>query len=183
MNKNVLIILAIVVVLGIGGATLFGSQNKTDDAMMKKDSSSNLENGAMMDKKDGVMMKADGYSGELLGGGSSPYLDFKKSDYDKALAEGKIVFLDFYANWCPICRAEAPELKAGFDSLTTDKVVGFRVNYNDSDTDADEKSLASQFGVTYQHTKVILKSGQQALKDGNQWTRDTVVSEINKVVQ
>src|SRR3989344_8295342 len=44
-----------------------------------------------------------GYQGELLAGSSSPYLAFTKGDYEKARGENKIIFLDFYADWCPIC--------------------------------------------------------------------------------
>ena len=74
-------------------------------------------------------------------GESSLYVEFTQAEYEKALTEDKVIFLDFYANWCPICRAEAPEIKAGFDSLTTDKVAGFRVNFNDDETDEDEKAF------------------------------------------
>ncbi len=123
-----------------------------------------------------------GYKGKVLTGKQTPYIDFNKADYDKALNEGKIVFLNFYANWCPICRAETPDINSGFDSLNTDQVVGFRVNYNDIETDDDEKALAKQFAITYQHTKVILKNGQEVLKKTEQWDEQTLVSEINKVL-
>lgn len=125
--------------------------------------------------------KKEGYTGTLLAGSKAPYLAFIKTDYEKAKREGKIIFLDFYANWCPICRAEAPEIQVGFDSLLTDNVVGFRVNYNDSETDDDEKALAKEFGVTYQHTKVILKDRQQVLKDGDQWDRQRFAKELAKI--
>jgi thiol-disulfide isomerase/thioredoxin len=113
-----------------------------------------------------------GFSGKVLAGSTSPYVSFTKADYQKAKAEGKIVFLDFFANWCPICRAEAPEIKAGFDSLTRTDVVGFRVNYNDPDTDNDEKALAKQFNVPYQHTKIILKNGKEVFRSGDAWTAE-----------
>ncbi len=121
----------------------------------------------------------DEYSGTLLAGASSPYYEFNQEDYDKALQSGKLIFLDFYANWCPICRAESPEIQAGFDSLATDKVIGFRVNYNDTETDEPEKQLAKKFGVTYQHTKVILKNGTEVLKKLEQWDRNELIKQIN----
>lgn len=126
--------------------------------------------------------KAEGYAGNVISGNISPYIEFNKADYDKALSEGKIIFLDFYATWCPICRAEAPNIEAGFNELENGSVIGFRVNYNDPETDDDEKALAKQFGVTYQHTKVIIRDGQQVLKDGESWTREMFTEEINKVI-
>ncbi|MBI3282792.1 thioredoxin family protein [Candidatus Curtissbacteria bacterium] len=123
-----------------------------------------------------------GYQGVVLAGSSSPYLEFNKTDYQKALFEKKIIILDFYANWCPICRAETPHLRAGFDSLTSEQVVGFRVNFNDSDTDNDEKELAKEFEIPYQHTKVILKNGQEVKRSGDQWDEETFEREIQPVL-
>jgi hypothetical protein len=38
-------------------------------------------------------------------------------------------------------------------------VTLFRVNYNDTDTDQEEKDLAKQYAVTYQHTFVQIDEG------------------------
>src|SRR5688572_2117809 len=84
---------------------------------------------------------APGYSGKLLSGQSSPYLEFNKPDYEKALKENKIILLNFYANWCPICRAEATEINEGFNLTNNQNLIGFRVNFNDTETDEDEKQL------------------------------------------
>ncbi|MBI2550400.1 TlpA family protein disulfide reductase [Candidatus Woesearchaeota archaeon] len=91
------------------------------------------------------------------------FYEFDKAAYDGALKEGKYVFLDFYANWCPICKAEAPAIKAAFDELDADNVVGFQVNYNDDQTDADEKALAKKFGITYQHTKIFITADEKVV--------------------
>lgn len=125
---------------------------------------------------------SNSYVGTKIAGTTSPYLAFTKSDYDKAVMQNKIIYLDFYANWCPICRAEAPEIEAGFNELTTDRVVGFRVNYNDPETDEDEKALAKEFEIPYQHHKVLINNGQVVLKDGDQWDTTRFLEEINKVI-
>ena len=142
------------------------------DSMMKKDETS------MMDKSD-TMMK---YSGAVLAGKSAPLLDFTKADYDAALNSDKLVVLYFYANWCPICKAEFPVMQKVFNELSTDNVIGFRVNYNDDQTDNDEKSLAKQFGVAYQHTKVFVKNGQRILKSPEGWDDKRYDMEINKAL-
>jgi len=71
-------------------------------------------------------------------------------------------------------------MQKAFDELDTDKVIGFRVNYNDNQTDNDEKNLAKQFGVAYQHTKVFVKNGQRILKSPEGWDRARYGIEINK---
>ncbi len=119
----------------------------------------------------------------ILAGTSAPLLDFNKEDYDAAIASDKLVVLYFYANWCPICKNEtANALYPAFDELTTDTVIGIRVNYKDGNTDTDEENLAREFGVPYQHTKVFLKNGKQILKAPDGWDKARYLAEINKAL-
>ena len=46
-------------------------------------------------------------------------------------------------------------------------------------TDADEKNLAREFGVAYQHTKVLLKNGKRILKSPETWDKARYLKEIN----
>lgn len=165
------VFVAIVVILGIG-LLIKGSNSKTG-VNQNPTSQTSSEEGKSV----------EGYSGRVLAGSSSPYIVFNKTDYDKAQSLGKVVLLDFYANWCPICRTEQPEIRSGFDSLTSDKVVGFRVNYNDSDTDNDEKALATQFKIPYQHTKVILKNGKEISRSFGVWDKEMFSKEISSAIR
>lgn len=126
------------------------------------------------------------YRGTVLAGanaiGRAALLNFVKSDYEKAKRSDKLIVLYFYANWCPICREEFPKMQAAFNELTLDTVIGFRVNYKDSDTDKDEEALAREFGVGYQHTKVFLKNGQRILKAPDSWDQNRYRSEISKIL-
>jgi thiol-disulfide isomerase/thioredoxin len=124
------------------------------------------------------------YTGALLAGSAAPLLDFTKADYEHAKASDKLVMLYFYATWCPICTKEtANALFPAFNELTDERVVGFRVNYNDSDTDADERALAREFGVGYQHTKVFLRNAERILKSPESWNKERYLSEIKKALQ
>ena len=120
------------------------------------------------------------YRGTVLAGTSSKLLDFTETDYQAAILSDTLVVLYFYANWCPICRAEFPKMQAAFDQLDTSGVVGFRVNFNDNETNATEESLARQFGVAYQHTKVFLRDGKQVLKAPDSWDTDRYLKEIRQ---
>ncbi len=181
MNKNILIILGIVGVIIIGwiGYGMISSSKTdvaTDDKMMKNESMMEEE------KMEEEAMMEEGDYGKVISGKSSPFVEFTKAGYDKAISDGKIVFLDFYANWCPICRAEAPIIDSGFNGLTSDQVIGFRVNFNDPETDADEKALASELKIPYQHTKVILVDGKEVFRSTDQWKKEDFDSAMQRVL-
>lgn len=168
---------------------------KDGEAMMEKD-----VDGAMMEKKDGEAMEEKvepapqgnntSFQGEVLAGSSSGpvLLDFNKEDYEKAIVEGKVVALFFYANWCPTCRIEFPKMQQAFDQMLTFShsawfdVVGFRVNYKDSQTDDFERQLARDFGVGYQHTKVLVQNGERVLKAPDSWDSQRYIDEISKLL-
>ena len=183
------IVVAIVaVVLVLGGVAYYANRSQTEEdkmaqekAMMEKKAMEQKEKDAMMEKEDGTMMAK--YTGTVLAGKSAPLLDYNKADYNAAIASDKLVVLYFYANWCPICKEEvANALYPAFNELTTDKVVGIRINYKDSDTDADEGNLARQYGIPYQHTKVFVKNGKQILKAPDNWNKARYLAEISKAL-
>jgi thiol-disulfide isomerase/thioredoxin len=168
MNKFIGIIIIISVLFG----ALFVYQNVKGKSLTNSPS-----------KEVNSKEKVNGYSGNVLAGTSSPYIEYNNLDYEKAINDGKVILLDFYASWCPICRAEEPEIFAGFNEINNENVVGFRVNFNDPDTDSDEKELAKKFGVPYQHTKIILKDGKEIARFSDQWTKQDLVNELNKVIK
>ena len=123
-------------------------------------------------------------AGTLLAGTATPLYDFTQAQYDEALKSGKTILLYFYAKWCPICREEtANALYPAFNQLNTDKLVGFRVNFKDDDTDENEVALARKFGVLYQHTKVILKPDSSSQKFPDSWNLARYLSEIANVLK
>jgi len=198
-------IIAIIAIVLIGGGVWYANTTSDKDMMEKKAEDMMKEGEAMMEEggammEDGDKMMKDGeammparadetggegeamedasFSGEVLAGSQSPLLDFNEPDYQKAIASDKLVVLYFYANWCPSCKIEFPKMQSAFDELSGDNVVGFRVNYNDNQTDKAEKALAKEFGVAYQHTKVFVKNGERVLKSPETWDKSRYTSEI-----
>lgn len=167
VHTGVIVLIVLVVAVGI---VVFKNNSAEDSA---KEGATPTESTATSS------VSVGGFTGAVLAGSSSPLFDFKKSDYNMALASGKPIVLYFYANWCPICKEEVRDaLYPAFNELTTANIIGFRVNYNDSDTDADEKVLAREFGVAYQHTKVFLKNGARTLKSPESWNKERYLKEI-----
>lgn len=100
----------------------------------------------------------------LAGSETTPYQEFNQEAYNQALADDKKIFLQWYATWCPSCRAEQKIAQPFFDSLDDEDVVGFRVNFKDKDTSDDEEDLAREFGVSTQSTKIFIVNGERVHK-------------------
>ena len=69
----------------------------------------------------------------------------KLSDY-----RGKIVFLNFWATWCPPCRAEMPSMQKMYSAWDKDKYVMLAVDVR------ERKSSVLAFSRKYKYTFPIL---------------------------
>ena len=194
---GIILILIVVAGLAIGGGYYFAKNDElvdelktpTTETQTENDSGETIEDGTPPDEGAPAQPSGPdgdtntGFSGTVIAGDTTPLIDFNKADYDKAINSDKLVVLYFFANWCPICKQEAEHsLYPAFNKLNNDQVVGFRVGFNDNQTDADEKNLAKEYGVVYQHTKVFVKDRVRILKSLEAWTEDRYISEIGKAV-
>ena len=59
----------------------------------------------------------------------------------------RVVFLNFWASWCPPCRAEAPLLEAAWRHYRDRGVVFLGVNIQDREASARE--FLEEFGITF----------------------------------
>jgi thioredoxin 1 len=64
----------------------------------------------------------------------------------------------FHADWCPICRAQAPLLK---ELSQTPELKSLTLFVADFDT---EKDLKKSLGVTKQSTVVVFKDGKESAR-------------------
>jgi len=64
---------------------------------------------------------------------------------------GKAVFLNFWASWCPPCRAEARDLEAAWQKVKDKNMVFIGVALQD--TDRNSLEFLKEFEVTYPNGK------------------------------
>lgn len=125
----------------------------------------------------------DGYNGEVIAGSTTPYIRYSKEDFDKARSENKIIYLYFYATWCPICKSERPSIFAAFDEMNYDNVVGFEVHFNDDKTNQEDEDIARELGIAYQHTSIIFdKNGNEEYRSLSKISKDELKEEIIKLI-
>lgn len=104
------------------------------------------------------------------------YGPFVQKSYESTLAQGKPVLLFFYASWCPYCQKQDPIIEKLYaDEAERLGVDAFRVHYADSQTSAEEKAFAKAFGISSQHTFVLLgKDGKEIARSVGPMTAEQV---------
>ena len=81
-------------------------------------------------------------------------IHFNKETFEKTLAEGRLMMVDFWAEWCGPCRMLGPVIESLAEKYEGKAVVG-KVN-----TD-EEQELAMGFGITGIPTVIFFKGGKE----------------------
>ena len=79
---------------------------------------------------------------------------FSKDGFDKALNDGKLMMVDFWASWCGPCRMLGPVIEDLAGQYEGKAVVG-KVNVD------DEQELAIRYGVMSIPTVIFFKDGKE----------------------
>lgn len=173
MNNSIQIIaiIAVVAALGLGAYSL--SQNSSQpNSVLPIEETSIEPNNAMMKKDDSSLDDEKMMNDEAAG---SRYVHYSKPTLDNASSNRRVLF--FYASWCPTCKPADAEFTQDANRIPTD-VTLIRVNYNDPETDQEEKDLARKYGITYQHTFVQIDSAGNEVTKWNGGQIDELLSNI-----
>ena len=153
---------------------------KKDDGVME-DKPVTTEEGMMEKKTEDAMMEKVNYKGTMLAGTTTPYIRYNEEDFNKAQSAGKVIYIYFYASWCPICKSERPTILSAFNGMSNADAVGFEVHFNDDETNDKDRDAARKFGVSYQHTTIILNpSSKVVYRSLSPIKKEDIVSEILK---
>ncbi|HIJ91504.1 MAG: TlpA family protein disulfide reductase [Desulfobulbaceae bacterium] len=74
-------------------------------------------------------------------------VDTKGKTWNLAELKGKVVFLNFWATWCPPCREEMPSMQTVHTLMREDPFVMLAVLSNDTPALAD--AMAEKIGTTF----------------------------------
>lgn len=166
--------ISIVAVLGVGAYLLFQSSSQSKSMIPGEDTTmeSKTDN-AMMQKDTDNMEKDDKMAKDTMS--DSRYVEYSKASLDKAGNNRRVLY--FYASWCPTCKPADADLEANKSRIPNDVTV-IRVNYNDPETDQEEKELAKKYGITYQHTFVQIDSQGNEVTKWNGGKTDELIAKI-----
>lgn len=178
--KITTIFIAIVTIAIIGiGAYTFSQNSSRSDSMMKQDEVMMPKVDTSMEPTDAMMKKDEStLEGEKMMDDkmiNSRYVQYSRSALDSAANTRRVLF--FYASWCPTCKPADASFTQNASKIPED-VTLLRVNYNDPDTDQEEKDLAKKYGITYQHTFVQIDSTGKEVTKWNGGKIDELLSNI-----
>ena len=98
---------------------------------------------------------------------------FDQKSFDAALAEGKLVMVDFWANWCMPCRMLGPVIEQLAQEYEGKAVIG--------KVDVDEQGeLAMRYGVMNIPTVIFFKDGKEIHREVGALPKDLFVNVLNE---
>jgi thioredoxin 1 len=89
-------------------------------------------------------------------------LPYRADTLDRLLADGRPVVVDFHADWCPICRAQAPIIK---DLLSEPEFKDLTLLVANYDT---ALQLRKSLNVSQQSTLVVFRHGKEVARSTGQ---------------
>ncbi len=164
-----LFVLVLVLLISVGILYLF-SKDKPHVEMMNVETTGQTTDSANKKNAEEPM------TGDVMN--NNHYQEYTKSVFLNTASTQRILF--FYANWCPTCRPADANFKANANKIPKN-VTLLRVNYNDTDTDQDEKGLAETYGITYQHTFVQIDENGNVVMKWNGGQIDELLSHIKNI--
>jgi thiol-disulfide isomerase/thioredoxin len=101
---------------------------------------------------------------------------YDKAAFDRAMAEGRPVIVDFYADWCPTCKAQKPHVLSILGEPRMKDVTLFVADYD------KEKDLKKALRVTQQSTFVVFKGGKEVGRSTGQTRREDLAALFAKAL-
>jgi thioredoxin 1 len=108
-----------------------------------------------------------------LAGEIKPY---NQAEFEKLAAEGKPILLDFRADWCTICAAQAPVIRELMAQSKYQDLTAFTINF-DRDT-----ALLKAYNVELQSTLIVLTGKHEEGRSVGETSRDGIDHLLSTVV-
>ena len=112
----------------------------------------------------------------LAAGAWAGEVPYSKAAFDKALAGGKPVIAYFHADWCPVCKAQAPLVRELLKEPRMKDVTLFLADYD------KEKGLKKALRVSSQSTFVVFKGGKEVARSTGETSKEKLAAVFAKAL-
>lgn len=179
-SSGYLLVIAAVVLLALVGWGVYAMnaqqdttmmEGKTPEAVMQKDTDGSEGTEMMMEEK--TLMEGESENKDTMmqaPESSAQYVAYSQEAYEAASTKKRVLF--FHASWCPTCKVANEEFMKDAAQLPEDVVV-FKVDYD------TEMELKKKYGITYQHTFVLVDAEGEAVEKWNGGGVEMVTEKVN----
>ena len=101
---------------------------------------------------------------------------YDKAAFERSLAEGKPVIVDFQADWCPTCKAQKPIVQELMRDPKMKDVTLFLADFD------NEKDLKKALRVSQQSTFVVFKGGKEVARSTGQTRKADIAATFAKAL-
>ena len=108
-----------------------------------------------------------------LAGEIKPY---SQAEFNKLAAEGKPILLDFRADWCVICGAQAPVIRELMAQSKYKDVTTFTIDFDTA------TELLKAYNVSVQSTLIVLSGKQEEGRSLGDTSPEGIARLLNNVV-
>lgn len=103
-------------------------------------------------------------------------LPFSQPAFDKALAAGQPVVIDFAASWCPTCKEQKPIVQGLLKDPKRQSLTVFVADFD------KEEALKQRLKVTMQSTLVAFKGGKEVARSTGQTDKAELGALLDKAL-
>ena len=103
-------------------------------------------------------------------------MPFTQAAFDKAVAAGQPVIVDFQASWCPTCKAQKPIVQSLMQEPKMKSVTLFSADYD------TEQALKKQLRVAQQSTFVVFKGGKEVGRSTGETSKSAIAALFDKAL-
>lgn len=103
-------------------------------------------------------------------------LAFNQAAFDKALADGKPVVVDFAASWCPTCKEQKPIVQGLLKDPKRQSLTLFVADFD------KEAALKQRLKVTMQSTLIAFKGGKEVARSTGQTDKAELGALLDKAL-
>lgn len=101
---------------------------------------------------------------------------FSQAEFDKAVAAGKSVVVEFHADWCPTCKKQAPIVKEIAADPAYKNFVFLTADFD------KEVELKKKHNVSKQSTFVVFKGGKEVARSTGQTAKADIAATFAKAM-
>lgn len=101
---------------------------------------------------------------------------FDQAAFDKLQAESKPILVMIHADWCPVCKAQAPIIADLLKTPALKSLTAFRVDFD------QQKSIVRKFKVSTQSTLIVFKGGKEVGRSTGVTNKDTIAALLQKAI-